>query len=452
MTPIRPPPRSVAPPLPQPSPPARLQAYLETLGRARLLRDRRTLDRLRKEAPALYESDVAWLLSRFEGDLFSAAGAAELAALYGLRAAVPSLAAALARPSHAFLKDVLIDTLASLGGDAAAAAILTALRDDPDDSIRLRCAAALPRFDGPETYRALIDSLRDPSPRVRSAASGALALMKSKEAVQILLEALRDERDPSVQVELIVAVHQRGGPVAQTIQDRPAVTELLRSRIRLRNDARYRRPYERSFFELGAPAVPVDALKRRIGITLEAGSTVTPREVGTALFGTAPLDRYRAWFYFRKAEDFPATRAWDTYGNAMEEVPYGDLEGTVFLHFKDPSSFQQGVLGYTAGCHAFVQGASLLHEFGHAFARLGDEYEDGSRDDAPNLFKREPASWSPLVDARLLPPPLRRDADFLVPSDNCFLNNRPTQDRFCPVCQLEIHARIAELAGAPLLW
>lgn len=449
--------RAVAPAPPRPPDPARLQPFLERLGRARLLRDRRTIELLRKEMPPLYESDFDWLFSRLAGDLFSAAGAAEIARLFALGAAVPHLASALARPSHPFLKDVLIDTLAAMGGDAAEAALLVALGGDPDEGVRVRCAAALVRFDGPEAYRALIAALRDPSLPVRSAASSALARMKSRVAVELLLAALAEERDPEAQADLVVSAYAAGGeawrgPIVRAIEERPAAAEILRARVRIRGDARYRRAYDRSFFELGAPAVPFDASKRRIGITLELGSGVEPREIGAALFGTAPLDRYRAWFYFRKADDFPATRAWDSHGSPMGDVPYGDLEATVFLHFKDPSSFEKGVLGFTSGCHAFVQGASLLHEFGHAFARLGDEYEDGSRDDAANLWRKPEVPWMPLVGSGLLANPLLRDAEFFVPSNDCFLGNSPTQGRFCPVCQLEIHARLAELAGAPLPW
>jgi len=198
--------------------------------------------------------------------------------------------------------------------------------------------------------------------------------------------------------------------------------------------------------------IPRDADQPRIGITLEPGAGVSPREVGMLLFGAAPLDRYREWFYIRKADDFPSLQAYDGSGTPLESVPYGDLEGTVFLHFKDPASFAEGVLGYTKGCHAFVQGVSLLHEFGHAFARLGDEYAEGSREDAANLFPQTAAPWRPLVDAALLPAPLRRDAGFFIPSGNCYLNNNPAQNHYCPVCQLEIHARMAELAGAPLPW
>ena len=448
----KPVPMGVSPSPPSPVAPERLRPFLERLGRARLLRDRRILQSLLRDVPPLFESDAAWVYARLEGDLFAAAGAAELAAIYGLRGAVPYLAAALSRPSHAFLKDVLIDSLAALGGDAAESALLVAVRHDADDSIRMRCAGALAGFDGPEVYRTLIDALRDPILRVRAAASAALARMKSGDVVRVLMDALREEREPAAQAELIVSIHAAGGPVAPALSEHPAAAELLRARSRAHGDARYRRPYDRVFFEPGAATLPFDPTKRRIGITVDLGAGVGLRDVALALFGAAPLDRTRDWFYFRRAADFPEPKAFDSHGDPMEALPYGDLDGTVVLHFKDPGVFDKGVLGYTTGCHAFVQGASLLHEFGHAFARLGDEYEDGSAHEAANLFQRETAPWMTLVESGLLPAPLRRDARFFMPSDNCYLNNRATQSRYCPVCQLEIHARIAELTGAPLPW
>jgi hypothetical protein len=99
-----------------------------------------------------------------------------------------------------------------------------------------------------------------------------------------------------------------------------------------------------------------------------------------------------------------------------------------------------------------VSDVSVIHEFGHAFARLGDEYPEGSTADAANLARLLPAPWDPLLRSSLLPEPLRRDKSFLVPSPDCHMANRPLPTRFCPVCQLEIHARLWELAGAPLPW
>jgi len=99
-----------------------------------------------------------------------------------------------------------------------------------------------------------------------------------------------------------------------------------------------------------------------------------------------------------------------------------------------------------------VTGVSLLHEIGHAFAQLADEYPQGSTDPAPNLFVRPGAPWLPLVAQGLLPPPHRRDDAFYVPSENCHMANRATDSRLCPVCQLEVLARLYELVGVPLPW
>jgi hypothetical protein len=448
--------RALAPPSEPPSP-DRLRPFLEGLGRARVLRDRRSLDQLRRQVPPIFESDIPALLSRMGEDLFISAGIAELVRLFGWHDAVPSLSAALKRPVHVFLKDVVIETLSALGGDAAEVALLEALHRDLDDTIRLRCATALSRFRGPEVYWALIDALHDPSPRVRSSAGAALARMNIAGTVDALLRALGEVRDPSTQAELVVSTFAAGGEASrealvQLLELRPGAEEILKSRTRARDDTRYRRPYNRAFFDPGGPAIPYDGMKQRIGITLESGANVSPREVAALLFSAAPLDRYRPWFYIRRADDFPDPKAYDGFGNPTESVPYGDLEGTVFLHFRDPASFAKGVLGYATGCHAFVQGTSLLHEFGHAFAGLGDEYADGSPDSSANLFRQPTVPWMPLVVSSILQPPLRRDSVFFMPSDNCYMNNSATQSRYCPVCQLEIHARIAELAGSPLPW
>ena len=451
-----PPLRTQAPP-PKPPDPERLRPFLEKLGRAKILRDRRTLAAFQAQVPAVFESDLPTLCSQLEGDLFVSAGIVELVRLFRWHDATPSLAAALGRPGHAFLKDVVIESLSALGGDAAEVALLGALQRDADDTIRLRCAAALSGFATPEAYRALIDALNDSSPRVRSSAGAALSRLNVSGTVDALLRALGEERDPATQAELAVSTYAAGGEasreaLARLLELRPGATGILRSRVRTRDDTRYRRPYDRAFFDPGGPPIPFDAAKQRIGITLEPDTGVSPGEVAILLFSAAPLDRYRSWFFIRKADDFPAPKAYDGFGNPMEPVPYGDLEGTVFLHFKDPASFAKGVEGYATGCHAFVQGTSLLHEFGHAFARLGDEYAEGSRDSAANLFPQATVPWLPLVGSALLPAPLRRDTAFFIPSDDCYLSNRSAPRRYCPVCQLEIHARIAELTGAPLPW
>lgn len=437
--------------------PERLLPMLQQLGRARLVRDRRTLEDLRRRMPPVFEEDFAWVRSQLKAELFAAAGAAELAAAFGRRDAVGDLAAVLASGASALLKDVVIDTLASLGGDGAAGALLVTARNDPDEGLRARAVGALGGFAGPESYGALTAALRDPSAVVRSAAASALSRLPSRQAVELLLAAMSGEPDPKIQADLALGAYAAGGEewfeaVVQAILARPAVVDVVYQRRRARDESRYRAPYTKAFFEAGQPAVPRPSGARPIGITVETGPGVTLADVAARIFAAAPLDRYRDWFRLRRAEEFPAPRAYDAHGTPAGDVPYDDLDGTVFLRFRDPKTFEPGVLGFTKGCEAYVTDVSMLHELGHAFARLGDEYPDGSAADAANLARQAPVAWEPLVRASTLPPPLRRDAAFFVPSADCHMANRPAPTRFCPVCQLEIHARLWELAGAPLPW
>ncbi len=468
------PPAPIPIPEPEPSPPApretrvpapgregldreRLRPWLERLGRARLLRDRQGLERLQAEFPQVFEGDLDWIIAQLAADLFTAAGAAELIRWYGLSRALPGLAETLGHPVHPFLKDVVIETLAGLGGQAAANALAAALRSDADPGVRARAAAALGRFEHLEAYTGLAAALRDPNAAVRSAAAESMGRLGSREAVEILLRSMESEDDPEVQADLASSAYAAGGPawltaVQRAVAARPAAAAVLEARTRARGDARYRRPYDRAFFEPGQPEVPWDPSRRRIGITIEAGGGVTLDQAAGAIFVAAPLDRYRLWFILRRAEEFPSPRAYDARGEPIGDVPHSELDGTVYLRFKDPGSFAPGVLGYTEGREAFVTPVSLLHELGHALGRLADEYAGGSAEERPNLARGSTAPWHPLVDAGFLPPPVRRDERSLVSSGDCHMGNRPTDSRFCPVCQLEIHARIADLAGAPLPW
>ena len=437
--------------------PERLLPALERLGRARLVRDRRTLDELRQALPAVFEEDFEWIRSRLSGELFSAAGAAELVVAFGRREAIGDLASVLSSRASPLLKDVVIDALGALGGDGAAAALLSAVRGEADEGLRARAAGALGAFPGPEAIAALSAALGDPSPVVRSAASAAMSRLPSREAVEALLRALAGEADPRIQADFAIGAYAAGGEawreaVVQAILSRPVVLQVVEERRKARDESRYLPAYPRSFFEGGQSAVPRPATGRRIGVTVETGPGRTLPEVAARLFAAAPLDRYRDWFRLRRAEEFPSPRAYDAGGTPAGDVPYDDLDGTVYIRFRDPKTFDPGVLGYTKGCEAFVSDLSMVHEFGHAFARLGDEYPDGSTADAANLARRAPPAWEPLIRSSSLSEPVRRDKAFLVPSGDCHMANRPGPTRFCPVCQLEIHARMWELSGAPLPW
>jgi len=437
--------------------PERLLPYLEKLGRARLVRDRRSLEELRRRCPPVFEEDFEWIRARLRGELLAAAGAADLIAAFGRSDGVGDLAAVLAGPASPLLKDVAIESLGSLGGDGAAAALIGVVRNDPDEGLRARAAGAMGGFAGPEAYAVLSAALRDPSSLVRSAASAALARLPSRETVDRLLWALSGEADPRVQADFAIGAWTAGGDarreeVIRAIVERPALLAAIQERRRTHDDSRYDHPWPRSFFEAGQPTVPRPPGTRRIGITVETGPSVTLPELAARIFSAAPLDRYRDWFRFRRAEEFPSPRSYDSFGAAAGDVPYDDLDGTVFLRYRDPKTFEPGILGYTKGCEAVVSDVSMLHEFGHAFAHLADEYPDGSGYDAANVARQLPAPWERLVRASTLPEPLRRDKTFFVPSGDCHLANRPSPTRFCPVCQLAIHARLAELIGAPLPW
>jgi HEAT repeat protein len=437
--------------------PERLLPLLEKLGRARLVRDRRTLAELRRRVEPIHEEDFEWIRGRLSEELLTAAGAAELVVAFGRMDAVGDLASVLAKSTSTLLKDVAIEALATLGGDGAVSALVTAARGDADEGVRARAASALGGFTGPEAYTTLTAALRDPSALVRSASATALLRLPSRDAVDALIWALAAETDPRIQADLAVAAYSMSGDtkrvdVVQAMLARPALLSVLEQRRRVKDDSRYRQPYDRAFFEAGQRTVDRPTGARQIGITIETGPTLTLGEAAARLFAAAPLDRYRDWFRLRKAEEFPAARVYDSYGQPAGDVPYDDLDGTVFLRFRDPKSFDPGVLGYTKGCEAFVSDASLLHEFGHAFARLGDEYPEGTAVDAPNLAHQSPPAWERLITGAMLPEPVRRDKSYLVPSADCHMANRPSPTRFCPVCQLEIHARMWELSGAPLPW
>lgn len=440
------------------SSPERLIPYLERLGRARLLRDRRGLAVQRAAAPELSTEDAAWLRGRLGEGLFVAAGAAELARLRGLRAIIPELGRALTGASHPFLKGVVIETLAAFGGDAAVVPLLAALAGDPDPGVRSRCAKALDGFGGPEAYYALMTALRDPAPQVRVEAAEALRRRKSPDLVRLLVDAIAREPEPAAAAELAVAAyHANGGRWDERVREavrgnEAAVVELLR-RVRLGEEERYADRYDAAFFRAGGVPVPWDGSGPRIGITVELSGRISLAEVAGAIFSYAPFDRYREWFYFRRADDFPEPRAYDTYGRSMGSVAWNERDGTVYLRFRDPDHFERGVLGYTRGCEATVTALSIPHEVGHALATLADEYPGGSRRRAANLATERPVPWTALVRSGVVPdPPLSRGEGFWVPTDSCHMNNRLAAPGYCPVCQLGILARISELTGLDPPW
>ncbi len=449
-----PPPKDVAPPRAD-----RLRPYLEALGRAVLLRDVRRLAELRAAEPGLLPGDFPWIEAQLRGELFDAAGAAEILAVRHPQAAVAAMSLILAEAGRSFLKDVMIDVLARIGGDAAVAALIVSLKGDAEERIRARCAKALEKFQGPEAYAALVVALTDPASDVRRAAAAALGSMRSGELVRVLMQALLRESNYHVQADLFQSVQKR----LPERQNYLGELDLLRSRLpketreelarrrALRFDALLQTPWPPGFFAAGAEPLPFDPERgRRIGLTVELGPGVSIAEIAQAIFSEPPFDRYREWFYLRNEADFPSETAYDALGRVLQREPRGDLEGAVYLRFRDPASFAKGVLGYTKGCEAVVQKVSLLHEMGHALAGLGDEYRGGTPLPMANLSPKREPPWAPLISTGHLSTPFLREDGVWIPAETCHMNNNAVGEvDFCPVCQLALIARIAELSGAP---
>ncbi len=287
----------------------KLRAWIERLGRAVVLKDRRTFADLKSSVPTLYESDLPWLFSLLKEELFTAAGAAELLRWYALPAAVPELEAMLRGPAHAAAKDVAVAALATIGGSAAQKVLLETLATNPDGSIRARAATALGRFSGTEAYQALVQAVHgDLDGNVRRAAAEALQDFPSKELIEALLGMISNERDPATAASLAMAVYAAGGEevlprVHDVLQARPDAEEALDRQRKLRGDARFDAGLGDAFFRNGGAPVPLTAGLYRLGITVDLGA-VPLEEAIRPLFRTAPLDRYAAFFYFRLESEF----------------------------------------------------------------------------------------------------------------------------------------------------
>ncbi len=206
--------------------------------------------------------------------------------------------------------------------------------------------------------------------------------------------------------------------------------------------------------------------------------------IADMLFGTSPFDRYKQFFYFRVEEEFRediannnliSTRAYDYSGSKIEGgLPVSKGQGAfnlIFLRFGVEEVIQCSCKGLTIhsnqGNFSFVGEDSILHEVGHAFADLSDEYSHPMASDfgAANLEERQANTikWRGLIVQGFLPEERieRREVidgidegRFLIPSNNCFMNNNrnPQDDRYCPVCQLAIIGRISELSGVSPVW
>lgn len=250
-------------------------------------------------------------------------------------------------------------------------------------------------------------------------------------------------------------------------------------------DGRYTFRYPKEFFNNGGVKVDFDLSKHnKIGILMMNHTNLSLPEITGMIFNASPFDRYKQFFYFRVEDELRediannnklSTRAYDYSGRPIDGgLPMSKGHGAfnlVFLEFGFREVIRcscKGVTVQTAqGNFSFVGEDSILHEIGHAFAALADEYSHPAASDfrAVNIDSRNSPvlKWSGLIkqgflqNSRIKRIELINGIDkgrFLIPSDNCFMNNhdKPEDNRYCPVCQLAIIDRISQLSGAANPW
>jgi len=251
------------------------------------------------------------------------------------------------------------------------------------------------------------------------------------------------------------------------------------------NDGRYSFKYPRGFFSPRGETVEFDAsLHNRIGVLVTNRTTRSLSEITRMIFSASPFDRYKQFFYFRIEGEFRedlknnnthSARAYDYSGTPINGgLSISEGQGSfnlIFLRFGMKEVIQCSCKGATVhtdrGNFSFVGEDSILHEIGHAFAGLADEYSHirASNFAAVNLENRyaNNLKWNGLIWQGFLPDRRIKRVEevsgldrgrFLIPSNNCYMNNHrnPGDDRYCPVCQLVIIGRISQLSGIIPPW
>jgi hypothetical protein len=251
------------------------------------------------------------------------------------------------------------------------------------------------------------------------------------------------------------------------------------------DEARYSFKYSEDFFRPGGTEVELNpSVHKKIGILFRNHTNLSLPEIANMVFNTSPFDSYRQFFYFRIEGEFSediannnilSTRAYDYSGRPITGgLPVSGGQGAfnlIFLKFGFKEVIQCSCKGATIhtnqGNFSFVGEDSILHEIGHSFVELADEYSHPRASDfaAINLEDRNAhmLKWSGLIEQGFLPDRRieRREViggvdkgRFLIPSNDCYMNNHtsPNDSRYCPVCQLAIIDRISQLSGAIPPW
>ncbi|GEM_PF-3106525 len=461
-----------------------LETFLAALGRAIVFQDQAWLDALGLKRLELEGDAVPALLAVAQGPamLFARVAAVELLGRMQARAATTVLAELIAS-REAFLQDAALRALSRIGGPQAFEAIANAIPTMGDPGLRIRAARALAQAGVEAAYAALLALLSDPDERVRAEAALALGRRGDPRAIGPLVTMATNAARAETLIAALEAAYTLDvralttGQAVDLLDHHPEARAELKRRLDSPGvDARFTAPYPPGFFDAGGlPVRFAEGENARIGILIDPGSSgMDLAAIASRVFAVSPFDRYQGFFFLRVIAEYeedlsrgvPRPRAYDSHGTFLPSgMAVSVLDGTFVVRFALLQELMPGVTGVTRGREAQVTPDSLVHEVGHAFAQLADEYDDPRAGDLgkANLEARDAVKpkWQPLVDHGFLPQGrfLREQVvngsdvgTWVVPSDGCFMNNQPTDARYCPVCQIEVVDRICRLTGAARPW
>ncbi|MGR3179324.1 MAG: hypothetical protein ACUZ8E_14845 [Candidatus Anammoxibacter sp.] len=260
---------------------------------------------------------------------------------------------------------------------------------------------------------------------------------------------------------------------------------LFSIKAQAQHNEQYTFKYPKDFFYNDRAVMQFNPSKhRKIGVLIQNQTNRSLPDIVNMIFNTSPFDRYKHFFYFRIVNELNedmannnvhATRAYDYSGKPIS----GGLSATqgngafnmTFIKFGLQDVIRCSCKGVTIstnqGNFAFVGEDSILHEIGHAFAGLADEYSHPAASEfmAINIEDRNARmlKWNGLLQQGFLPNKRVKRVElingvdkgrFLIPSDNCYMNNHgnPKDNRYCPVCQIAIIDRISQLASIETPW
>ena len=203
--------------------------------------------------------------------------------------------------------------------------------------------------------------------------------------------------------------------------------------------------------------VAVWAPSRDEGVTIP-GEHVWKRTATGANFYTFNSERYQTISNFQQLRDIAGHVAYDYIYVLSNTQKYGG--GGIYNFY-----------GISAAHHPSLTGKVYVHEFGHLFLGLGDEYVGGVSFNEMYPVNREPwepnlttlvdfdaKAWKKMLDPKIpVPTPVTKEYDGKLgvfegggyvtkgvyrPRQQCLMNQISLTDTFCPVCLKAINDMI----------